>query len=442
MDEEYDAIVLGTGLKECILSGMLSVSGKKVLHIDRNKYYGGESASITPLEELFTRYGAPAPDESYGRGRDWNVDLIPKFLMANGLLVKLLIHTGVTRYLEFKSVEGSYVYKQGKISKVPVDQKEALASDLMGMFEKRRFRNFLIYVQDVKLDDPKTWKDLDPNTTTTQQLYEKFGLDKNTQDFTGHALALYLNDEYLNDSAAQTITRIKLYSDSLARYGKSPYLYPMYGLGELPQGFARLSAIYGGTYMLDKPVDEIVMENGKAVGIKSGDEIARCKQVYCDPSYVPGKTKKTGQIIRCICLMDHPIPNTRDALSTQIIIPQKQVNRKSDIYVSLVSHTHQVAAKGWFVAMVSTTVETSNPENEIRPGLDLLGPIKQKFVILSDYLEPTDDGRESQIFISKTYDATSHFESTSLDVLDIYKRGTGEEFDFSKIKVELGDEEQ
>lgn len=442
MDEEYDAIVLGTGLTECIISGMLSVSGKKVLHVDRNKYYGGESASITPLEELFARFGAPPPDEAYGRGRDWNVDLIPKFLMANGILVKLLIHTGVTRYLEFKSVEGSYVYKQGKISKVPVDQKEALASDLMGMFEKRRFRNFLIYVQDVKLDDPKTWKDFDPNSTTTQQLYEKFGLDKNTQDFTGHALALYLDDEYLNDPAAQTITRIKLYSDSLARYGKSPYLYPMYGLGELPQGFARLSAIYGGTYMLDKPVDEIVMENGRVVGIKSGDEIARCKQVYCDPSYVPGKTKKTGQVIRCICLLDHPIPNTRDGLSTQIIIPQKQVNRKSDIYVSLVSHTHQVAAKGWFVAMVSTTVETSSPEVEIKPGLDLLGPIKQKFVVVSDFHEPTDDGKGSQIFISKSYDATSHFETTCLDVLDIYRRGTGEEFDFSKVKVELGDEDQ
>lgn len=53
MEDSYDAIVLGTGLKECILSGMLSVSGKKVLHIDRNKYYGGESASITPLEDLF-----------------------------------------------------------------------------------------------------------------------------------------------------------------------------------------------------------------------------------------------------------------------------------------------------------------------------------------------------------------------------------------------------
>lgn len=132
MDEDYDAIVLGTGLKECILSGMLSVSGKKVLHIDRNKYYGGESASITPLDELFAKFGAGKPGEKFGRGRDWSVDLIPKFLMANGLLVKLLIHTDVTRYLEFKSIEGSYVYKGNKISKVPVDQKEALASDLMG----------------------------------------------------------------------------------------------------------------------------------------------------------------------------------------------------------------------------------------------------------------------------------------------------------------------
>jgi hypothetical protein len=30
----------------------MSVSGKKVLHMDRNKYYGGESASMTPLEEV------------------------------------------------------------------------------------------------------------------------------------------------------------------------------------------------------------------------------------------------------------------------------------------------------------------------------------------------------------------------------------------------------
>lgn len=42
MEDTYDAIVLGTGLTECVLSGLLSVSGLKVLHMDRNSYYGGE----------------------------------------------------------------------------------------------------------------------------------------------------------------------------------------------------------------------------------------------------------------------------------------------------------------------------------------------------------------------------------------------------------------
>jgi len=441
MDEEYDCIVLGTGLTECILSGMLSVSGKKVLHMDRNKYYGGESASITPLDDLFSKFGIPNPDETYGRGRDWNVDLIPKFLMAQGQLVKLLIHTGVTRYLEFKSIEGSYVLgKSGKISKVPADEKEALSSDLMGIFEKRRFKNFLVFVQEFEKDNPASWKDIDPNTSTMTDIYKKFSLDENTCDFVGHALALHRDDEYRTKPCMETINRIKLYSNSLAKYGKSPYLYPLYGLGELPQGFARLSAIYGGTYMLDKPVDEIVMENGKVVGVRSGGETAKCKQVYCDPTYVTDKVKKVGQVVRCICLMDHPIPNTKDALSTQIIIPQQQVNRKSDIYVTMVSYTTQVASKGWFIAMVSTTVETATPEAEIQPGINLLGPIKQKFLQVSDVFEPISDGTTDQVFISKSYDATSHFETTCLDVLSIFKRGTGEEFDFSNVKHTLEDE--
>ena len=86
-----------------------------------------------------------------------------------------------------------------------------------------------------------------------------------------------------------------------------------------------------------------------------------------------GWTELLGAMIDLIILL-------QDALSTQIIIPQKQVGRKSDIYVTMVSSTTQVASKGWFIAMISTTVETDNPEAEIQPGLNLLGPIKQKFL--------------------------------------------------------------
>ncbi|XP_059581709.1 rab GDP dissociation inhibitor beta [Alligator mississippiensis] len=447
MNEEYDVIVLGTGLTECILSGIMSVNGKKVLHMDRNSYYGGESASITPLEDLYKRFNLPgSPPESMGRGRDWNVDLIPKFLMANGQLVKMLLYTEVTRYLDFKVIEGSFVYKGGKIYKVPSTEAEALASSLMGLFEKRRFRKFLVYVANFDENDARTFEGVDPKKTTMRDVYKKFDLGQDVIDFTGHALALYRTDDYLDQPCHETINRIKLYSESLARYGKSPYLYPLYGLGELPQGFARLSAIYGGTYMLNKPIEEIVIENGKVVGVKSEGEVARCKQLICDPSYVSDRVTKVGQVIRVICILSHPIKNTNDANSCQIIIPQNQVNRKSDIYVCMISSAHNVAAQGKYIAIVSTTVETADPEREIKPALDLLEPIEQKFVSISDLFAPTDLGTESQIFISRTYDATTHFETTCDDIKDIYKRMMGSDFDFEEMKRKkndiYGEEEQ
>lgn len=117
-----------------------------------------------------------------------------------------------------------------------------------------------------------------------------------------------------------------LYMESMGKYGDSPFLYPVYGLGGLPESFSRLCAIHGGTYMLNTAVDEILMEEGKAVGVRCGEESARAPLVICDPSYVAGqnKTRVTGKVIRAICITNQPIPNTNDATSCQIIIPQKQ----------------------------------------------------------------------------------------------------------------------
>lgn len=45
-----------------------------------------------------------------------------------GQLVRMLLITQVTRYLDFKVIEGSFVYKAGKIHKVPSTETEALSS--------------------------------------------------------------------------------------------------------------------------------------------------------------------------------------------------------------------------------------------------------------------------------------------------------------------------
>jgi len=306
----------------------------------------------------------------------------------------------------------------------------------MGILEKRRARKFFLYVQDYEETNTASHKGNDLKKMPMRALFQTFGLDDNTIDFIGHSLALHRDDSYLDRPAIETVQRVQLYANSLARYGKgSPYIYPLYGLGELPQAFARLAAIYGGTYMLSKPVDKVIYENGVAVGVESQGEIAKCKFVVGDPSYFPDKVKKVGQVVRAICIISHPVPNTNNSESCQIIMPAKQVNRKSDIYVSCISFAHNVAPKGKYIALVSTTVETANPAAELKPGLDVLGPIDSHFISVSDSFVPLADGTKDKCFISESYDATSHFETATEDVLALYKRITGKAVDLeSKVK--------
>ncbi|KDD75407.1 Rab GDP dissociation inhibitor [Helicosporidium sp. ATCC 50920] len=434
MDETYDAIVLGTGLKECILSGLLSVDGLKVLHMDRNNYYGGQSASLN-LNQLYERFrpGQKPPPE-LGASRDYNVDLVPKFIMAGGLLVKVLVHTEVTKYLEFKAVDGSYVYNKGRVEKVPATDWEALRSPLLGLFEKRRVAKFLTYVQRWRAADRSSWQECDLQRMPMADLYKQFGLDAMSIDFLGHALALHRDDDYMRQPAAETVEKIKLYYESMVRYEgmTSPYIYPLYGLGELPQAFARLSAVYGGTYMLAKPDVQVEYdEAGKAVGVVSEGQTAKASFVVGDPSYFPGKVSKASRVVRALCLLSHPIPATNDAPSAQIIVPQKQVGRRSDIYIFCCSYTHSVAPKNRWLAFVSTTVETADPKAELAPGLGLLGRIDEMFVEVADVYEPDESGQRDKCFISRGYDATSHFETEIQDVLDIYTRITGKSLDLS-----------
>lgn len=443
MDETYDAIVLGTGLTECILSGLLSVDGLKVLHMDRNDYYGGESASLN-LNQLWERFRpGEKPPAALGPSRDFSIDMVPKFIMANGNLVKVLVKTNVTRYLEFKAVDGSFVYNSGKVEKVPATSFEALKSPLMGFFEKRRAAKFFSFCQDYSPNDPATAKGHQLKRMPMIELYKAFGLDEQTQEFVGHSIALHNTDGYLQQPAEPTVLKIKLYNESLMRFFdqgiRSPYIYPKYGLGELPQAFARLSAVFGGTYMLSKPDAEVVYDSeGIVTGVKSVDEegkpaTAATKLVVGDPSYFTDRVMKVGKIARAIAILSHPIPGTDGVQSAQIILPQKQIGRKNDMYVFCCSFSHNVCAKDKWIAFVSTTVETTNPEAELAPGLALLGPTDEKFIEVRDTYAPLTDGTEDKAFVSRGYDATSHFETVVDDVMDMYKRITGKALDLENL---------
>ena len=65
---------------------------------------------------------------------------------------------------------------------------------------------------------------------------------------------------------------------------------------------------------------------------------------------------------------------------------------------------------------------------------------QHSFDSVSDLLEPVSDGRTDGCFISRSYDAASHFEACAEDVLSMYRRITGTELDMS-ISAEMTEDD-
>ena len=82
---------------------------------------------------------------------------------------------------------------------------EALKSNLLGLFEKKRIINLYKFIGKVNLEDAKTWEKFDLKKQSMKEIFKYYNLDDNTIDFLGHAVALHHTDDYLNKPAFETI---------------------------------------------------------------------------------------------------------------------------------------------------------------------------------------------------------------------------------------------
>jgi Rab GDP dissociation inhibitor len=96
----------------------------------------------------------------------------------------------------------------------------------------------LIIQKHIKVKRNRFKKDINPKGAF-QKIIDHFGLEVNTTDFIGHAVALYTNDDFLTKGSIETIDKVKLYMNSVGRYGDSPFIYPIYGLSGIAEGFSR-----------------------------------------------------------------------------------------------------------------------------------------------------------------------------------------------------------
>jgi len=154
-----------------------------------------------------------------------------------------------------------------------------------------------------------------------------------------------------------------------------------------------------------------------------------CKAIFASPEYFPDKVTQVGEIVRCYCILNQPVkPDGKNIVqSGQIIIPGKEASKTHDVYVMWMGNTLKVAPDGYYIALVSTIKEGADAEANLVSGLQQFsaGSIVKKWVSVDPVFEPKDDGKEDNIFISKSYDATSHFEGCCKDCLNLYERYAG-----------------
>lgn len=60
-----------------------------------------------------------------------------------------------------------------------------------------------------------------------------------------------------------------------------------------------------------------------------------------------------------------------------------------------------------------------------------------RFVTVSPIYTPVSNGTQDNIYITRSYDATSHFETVVEDVHDVFKRVTGKDLELKKRETDF-----
>ena len=78
-------------------------------------------------------------------------------------------------------------------------------------------------------------------------------------------------------------------------------------------------------------------------------------------------------------------------------------------YLFCCSYAHNVAPNGKYIAFVATEAETDDPQAELKPGVDLLGPVDEIFYETYDRFEPTNCPAADGCFISSVSEKSFAF---------------------------------
>lgn len=441
LPNEYDVVVVGTGMTESIVAAAASRIGKKVLHLDSNEYYGGLWATfnfdglqkwiddlkvsgsnaknafnldLKPEEQFLeasnqystvenieqTWYISNEVDlpvvsskdtqtdngDNSGSGdekvdddkiekkenvkqwsidrisneyRKFNIDLAPKLLFARGELVELLISSNIARYAEFRAVSRVATFMDGKLTQVPCSRADVFANKTVSVVEKRMLMQLLTSCMEQGADSPEF--DGFRDKTFLEYLNTK-NLTPIVQHYVVQAIAMATEKTSCRDG----VNRTKHFLNSLGRYGNTPFLWPMYGSGELPQCFCRLCAVFGGVYCLKRQLDGVIINKDKCKAIISGKQRISLEHLIVGQGHLPPEivaSEGEQRISRGIFITDRSIMQGEKENLTLLYYPPEEPDQEPVTVIELGPSTN-ACPQGLFVVHM-TCKRTTNAKEDL-----------------------------------------------------------------------------
>ncbi|KAI9838996.1 MAG: hypothetical protein M1819_004204 [Sarea resinae] len=376
----WDVLIAGTGLQQSLLALALSRSGKKVLHVDRNRYYGGDDAafSLQEAEDWVTEVGQARlptfkeasisreestssteqvkgiPSLSFSRA--YSLSLSPELIYTRSKLLPLLVSSKSSRQLEFLAVGSWWVYdvgqsadesadhgtvrQRGRLQKVPNGREDVFSDESIDLRSKRALMKFLKFVGSFE-DYEEEWLSF-ASKPFPEFLTSKFKLPAALQK---PLLALTLSPDVPNKTTtAFAIPRIARHLRSIGVFGPGfgAVLAKWGGGAEIAQVACRAGAVGGGVYVLDQGVKHV--SSAVSETAHSSDEPKSDKRQRVDIQLDGGDTVSSQWVVGSASdIASHGAPAVSDAESS---VEYSTVARSITIVSASLSSLFPVTAEG------------------------------------------------------------------------------------------------
>ncbi|NXA08708.1 RAE2 geranylgeranyltransferase, partial [Sapayoa aenigma] len=298
-------------------------------------------------------------------GRRFNIDLVSKLLFSRGLLIDLLIKSNVSRYAEFKNATRVLAFREGKVEQVPCSRADVFNSRQLTMVEKRMLMKFLTFCLDYE-EHPEEYQGRHQGTFA--QFLQTRKLTPSLQHFILHSIAMVSETEC---TTLEGLQATKKFLQCLGRYGNTPFLFPLYGQGEIPQCFCRLCAVFGGIYCLRHAVRCLVLDRAsgrcKAIVDHFGQRISASYFIVED-SYLSESTCTDvcyRQISRAVLITDQSVLNTDSEQQVSVLaVPPLEPGSAAVRVVELCSSTMTCMRDTYLVHLTCPSTKTAREDLE------------------------------------------------------------------------------